>query len=227
MKQHRLEQEEYRRLVEKAVPLARDAYGVKVWQLPDGRILKLFRTKRLLSSARLRPYHLRFARNARRLAGRGFLVPEVEWLCRVPHIHRQGVLYRRLSGRPLSELLGERPELAGELARLLARLHEKGVYFRSVHPGNVLLCDGGRLGLIDLQDIRFFPVSLGIGWRVRNFRHLFSGGEQGRALREMGLSPFLETYLEAVPWKESRKRAFRRLLAGDRRLRSRLKGEIA
>ncbi|MBS3810170.1 MAG: hypothetical protein KGY38_08455 [Desulfobacterales bacterium] len=47
--------------------LSRDFFGDKVLRLRDGSMLKLFRVKRLFSSARVRPYSLRFVRNAEKL----------------------------------------------------------------------------------------------------------------------------------------------------------------
>ena len=52
---------------------AADQFGDKVLHLEDGTYLKLFRIKRLFSSARLFPYWRRFASNANRLAELGVL----------------------------------------------------------------------------------------------------------------------------------------------------------
>lgn len=57
----------YRQLTADAKVLEAQSFGVKVWLLPDGRIMKLFRLKGFFSSGRRYPYNLRFARNARRL----------------------------------------------------------------------------------------------------------------------------------------------------------------
>ncbi len=218
----RLDAGEYARLVAGGRVLERDGHGVKVWWLPGDRILKLFRVKRWFTSARLRPYHVRFARNAARLARLGVPVPRVEQLCRIPHLKRQGVVYRMLPGRTLSDLLAPEPplELLERLAAFLAELHQEGVYFRSVHPGNVLLCEDGRLGLIDLQDVRFRRRPLNAGERARNIRHLFAGGRHGASLRRWGLEPFLELYLRALPWDEGRRRRLRQRLLRHRALQS-------
>jgi phage gp46-like protein len=47
-----------------ATVLERDLHGDKVLQLADGSYLKLFRRKRLISSAAWYPYAQRFADNA-------------------------------------------------------------------------------------------------------------------------------------------------------------------
>lgn len=211
--------EEYQALVAGARVLEAQSFGVKVWELPDGRIVKLFRTKRLITSARLRPYSSRFARNARALRRRGFRTPEVLDTFHCPAIARHGVVYRKLPGTPMARLLEREqpPELVARLAAFLVKLHEKGVYFRSVHPGNVLLDEAGDFGLIDLQDVRLWPWPLGPAARVRNFRHLFHSNPQSHGLRAFGYEPFVGLYLEALPRSGSyRRRLARRLLAQER-----------
>jgi hypothetical protein len=54
----------------------------------------------------------------------------------------------------------------------MAQLHERGVYFRSLHQGNVLLMDDGEFGLIDIADLRIFPSPLRNALRQRNLRHM-------------------------------------------------------
>lgn len=51
----------------------KDSYGPKVYLLADGNILKLFRRKRLFSSALFRPYSKRFIDNVAQLQQRGIL----------------------------------------------------------------------------------------------------------------------------------------------------------
>ena len=53
-----------------ATVLEADKHGDKVLRLPDGNFVKLFRRKRLISSAALYPYAQRFADNARAHATR-------------------------------------------------------------------------------------------------------------------------------------------------------------
>ena len=67
----RLSAVDYQALRAGAVVLEADGFGEKVLQLADGRILKLFRRKRLLSSALYYPYARRFADNAHKLAAIG------------------------------------------------------------------------------------------------------------------------------------------------------------
>lgn len=79
-----------------------DGHGEKVLLLPDGHYLKLFRRKRLISSASWYPYAQRFADNARALQARGIPCPEVIEVFRVPEMERDVVHYRPLIGKALN-----------------------------------------------------------------------------------------------------------------------------
>ena len=103
----RLSAVDYQALRAGAVVLEADGFGEKVLQLADGRILKLFRRKRLLSSALYYPYARRFADNARKLAAIGVPVPAVEQVWRIPSLARDAVLYAPLPGISLRKLQQE------------------------------------------------------------------------------------------------------------------------
>ncbi len=122
--------------------LERDGFGPKVYLLADGDILKLFRRKRLLSSALIRPHSRRFCDNAIALKRKD--IPTVTPLraFRLDDRTWTAVLYRPLPGRTLSALLRESaaewPALVPRLARFINGLHDEGVYFRSLHLGNIV-----------------------------------------------------------------------------------------
>ena len=192
---------EYRRLVEDARELERDGFGPKVFLLSDGRILKLFRVKRLLSLSLIYPYSLRFARNARRLNRMGIPAPRVERIFYCPAIRRHGILYPLVEGEPLTCLLqpaqGDE-QLIEQVAGFIAELHRRGVYFRSLHLGNLLRLPDGGLGLIDVADLRIYPRSLGLAARRRNFRHLFRLPAHRAVFEHFGMARFLECYSRAA-----------------------------
>lgn len=165
-------------MCEGAEVLERDPHGDKVLRLADGSILKLFRRKRLLSSAAFYPYARRFAANAEALARIGVPVPEVIGVYRIAESARDVVHYRPLPGATLRERVcrgvdpAQRRRLRGELTRFIVRLHDAGVYFRSLHLGNVVCTPDGRLGLIDFSDLRIYPWPLGRYLRARNVRRM-------------------------------------------------------
>lgn len=192
---------EFQRLTQDARELERDGFGSKVLLLPDGRIVKLFRVKRLLSLSALYPYSLRFTRNARRLNAMGIPAPRVERLFLCAAIRRHGVIYPLLEGEPLVKLLhasAEDDDLVARFAGFIALLHQRGVYFRSLHLGNVLLMPDGSFGLIDVADLRLRPYPLGMAARRRNFRHLFRLPGHRAVFERYGMARFLEGYCRAA-----------------------------
>ena len=197
----------YRQLTADAKVLEAQSFGVKVWLLPDGRIMKLFRLKGFFSSGRLYPYNLRFARNARRLQARGVAAPKIREVFYCEEIRRHGVIYDLLEGESFHDMFaaGADDDLYVTLAGFLAELHRKGIYFRSVHPGNVLLRPDGSMGLIDVQDARFWPWPLNAVSRARNFRHLFNSDDQSLEMRAFGFERFVGLYLNAVDGSPSYK----------------------
>lgn len=158
--------------------IERDLHGEKVVRLPDGTMLKLFRRKHLLSSALFYPYAQRFSNNCTRLSGLGLSCPEVIAVFRVRGLDRDVVHYRPLPGQTIRQLIRdglESPaadELRGRLGQFVAHLHRRGVYFRSLHLGNIVLTPDGGLGLIDIADLSTRRFSLGKRARERNMRHL-------------------------------------------------------
>ena len=151
---------------------AADQFGDKVLHLEDGTYLKLFRIKRLFSSARLFPYWRRFASNASRLAELGVLTFTVREIYDIPHLDRTAVHYDPLPGQTLrqTECLGA--GLVDRLGRFLVSLHDRGIYLRSLHLGNIVLTPGDELGLIDIADMRIRSSSLPRRLRIRNYHHL-------------------------------------------------------
>ncbi len=173
-----LPQDAYVALRAGATVIEADSFGEKVLLLVDGSILKLFRRKRLLSSAAWYPYAERFANNASALRERGIPVPEVIDVFRIPSIGRDAVHYHPLPGRTLRQMqqagldIRSQTRLKDAFTRLIIELHEKGVYFRSLHLGNVVCAPDDRLGLIDISDARIGDRPLTRHQRIRNLRRL-------------------------------------------------------
>lgn len=194
---------EYQSLVCGADVLAEDGHGLKVLATSDDRIVKLFRSKRRLSKARLVPYALRFARNAQKLQQLGIPTVNVDGAYRARSIARDLIVYRRLEGETLRDVLADSPENGDKalmsFAPFLARLHRKGILFRSIHFGNVLVLPQGELGLIDVADLRMRRWgALTMSQRQRNFRHMLRYPEDRIALHRFGVKRFMKLYAEAA-----------------------------
>ena len=149
----RLDYADYQVLRQGARVIEADGHGEKVLLLPDGNFLKLFRRKRVITSAALFPYAQRFASNTEALRKRDIPCPRILATYRVAEIERDVVHYAPLPGDTLRQLItGAEPPpraLLTQFATFVAGLHERGVYFRSLHLGNVVMTPEGELGLID------------------------------------------------------------------------------
>lgn len=193
--------DEYRSLTRDAQVLERDPYGDKVLLTPGGLIVKLFRRKRRLSSALIRPYATRFRDNSKCLQERGVHTVTVENVYNCPEQQRHIVTYRRLDGIPLREVFQRFPNdnvVFEGLARFIAELHYKGIYFRSLHLGNILLQRDGNFALIDIADLRCKYLPLGPLARTRNFRHMLRYEQDVELFRRFGMKKFLKIYLFAA-----------------------------
>ncbi|AZF29990.1 Oligosaccharide repeat unit polymerase Wzy [Pseudomonas sp. R4-35-07] len=153
-----------------------DGLGPKVLRLEDGSFLKLFRPRRWYTSGSFNPYSERFASNSEQLRTLDIPAPHVLGLYSLPDAS-SAVAYTPLPGLTLRQALQSldsslRESLVERFGRFMAQLHERGVYFRSLHLGNVLLMDDGEFGLIDVADLRIFPSPLRYALRQRNLRHM-------------------------------------------------------
>ena len=165
--------------------LEADLHGEKVLRLADGTMLKLFRRKRLITSAAWYPYAQRFVDNALALQQRGIPVPRVIAATRIPSVKRDAVHYQPLEGVTLRQLIrqGLDPKteqtLKKRFTEFVIHLHELGIYFRSLHLGNVILTPSGELGLIDFSDLRIYRRPLRGFMRRRNIQRMLGIDSEG------------------------------------------------
>jgi len=157
--------------------LEQDGRGAKVIRLSDEQILKIFRPRRRFWLSRLLPQAARFKHNAAHLLNLGVpapLVGECFWLEKSRAV--SGCSYVPLPGRSLEQIYqqsrSEYEALIPAFAAFIYSLHQRGIYFRSLHLGNVLRLPDGRFGLIDFLDIHFKRAPLSQRLVVRNLEHL-------------------------------------------------------
>ena len=195
-----IDHQTYLKLREGAEVLEADSHGEKVLRLRDGNFIKLFRRKRLISSALFWPYAKRFADNAAQLQQMGVACPQVIGLYRLKDPLRDLVHYQPLPGLTLRHLRKHPSEcptdLFQTLGHFIAQLHEQGIYFRSAHLGNIVLSPNGRLGLIDIADLRFKGKALNAALRRRNFQHMLRDAEDQTWLNSQQFGSFSKGYLE-------------------------------
>lgn len=193
-----LDHNAYLAMREGAQVLEADHFGDKVLYLRNGNYLKLFRRKRLLTSAALLPYAQRFANNALALQQRGIPCPQVLAVYRIKSIQRDAVYYAPLEGQTLRQLV-DSPEraasLRAQLGEFVAQLHARGLYFRSLHLGNIVLTPDHSLGLIDIADLKCQRRALSASKRLRNFQHMLRYSQDRQWLLAGSDSGFLQHYL--------------------------------
>ncbi|MCL9656508.1 O-antigen ligase family protein [Pseudomonas protegens] len=168
---------ETEQLIANAHVIESDGLGPKVLQLGDGSFLKLFRPRRWYTSGGFNPYFERFATNSEQLRDLGITTPSILGLYQLTG-GSSAVRYQPLPGQTLRQCLQSaksaeaRASLIKSFGAFMASLHERGVYFRSLHLANVLVLQSGEFGLIDLADLRIYPSPLRISLRQRNLRHM-------------------------------------------------------
>jgi hypothetical protein len=207
---------EYERLRAGARVLERYALGEKVLLTPDGHVIKLFYQRTGFSSDRLYPNAYRFYRNARKLQAKGITSVHCDQLRHDRQHRRHLISYPLLPGESLRDHLDRHPDDDGllfpRLAAYLAALHHKGILFRAIHFGNILVLEDGGFGLIDIADMTIQRRPLGSLQRARNFRHLQQDRRDRDTLERYGFGQLLDDYETAAGLRGFRSALLRRLI---------------
>ena len=199
MRIHPLSRAQLDGLCDQGRVIEQDRHGIKVLHLADGRFLKFFRRKRWLNRDLLAPAAVRFAHHAVQLERLGIPTLRVDSLHRIPGEPHSVAVYRPLPGRTLRQLLvsGEAtPQLMYRIGTFLALLHRRGVYFRSVHPGNIVVTGMQQFGLIDLLDMKVRPWSMSRWARRRNWLHFLRTPQDRPSLTPTLIDAVILGYLD-------------------------------
>ncbi len=178
--------------------LEQDTHGLKVVRLSDGNILKIFRIKSIFSIARIYSYARQFCRNASKLKALNIPTVTVVKLFHLIGTNKSAVQYQPLEGLTLRQVAQNQQfndELLKKLGQFVATLHAKGVYFRSLHMGNIVLTPLGEFGLIDIADLRVHPKALGYYKCMRNFRHFFRVKSDIQTIDKNDWTIFVNAYI--------------------------------
>jgi hypothetical protein len=192
-----------------------DERGEKVLLTPDNWIIKLFYPRRRITSARIYPYAYRFWNNAKRLSNKGITTIQCEQLRYDKEHRRHLITYPLLPGTTLRDCLAATAngdDLLERLAAYLAMVHAKGILFRSIHLGNILVLEDNSFGLIDVADMSIQCRPLGLFKRARNFRHLLHDRKDRERLGRYGYDNLLKQYEDAAGIRGYRSRLLRKLI---------------
>jgi len=192
-----ISQTQYEELIKDTEIIEKDGFGLKVLDTHKGEMIKLFRRKRFFSTALFNPYAVRFVDNAKQLTELGIPTITINRLLWCASIKRHIVVYERLEGELLRDVLEQagdnRKQVFVKFAEFIATLHKKGVYFRSAHLKNILVLPCGEFGLIDISDMQIKPRTLSMSLRQRNFQHIFRYQED-KDLVQDHLDAFVSSY---------------------------------
>ena len=193
----KINKQQYQLLIKGATVLEKDGFGLKVLDTGKGNIIKLFRRKRLFSTALFLPYACRFVNNAKKLHHLGIPTITIDQLLWCPSIQRHIVVYQKLEGQLLRDELSKQmngdSDAFNKFGRFIALLHQKGVYFRSAHLKNILVLPNKEFGLIDISDMQVKHRPLNLSLRLRNFSHILRYQED-KALIHSQLDAFILGY---------------------------------
>lgn len=200
---NKLSLDEYTLLTKDAEVLTEDYHGAKVLRLHNGHLLKLFRLKSWWSSALFFNYAKRFYLNAKKLLGKHIITVDIQSYINIPAIKRTGVIYKPLSGANIRDIATRHQHklsesLIKQIGSFIAHLHNEGIYFRSLHLGNIVLTNENELGIIDIADLQIKKTALSSTWRLRNMKHIKRYGSD-IALLECGQNNvFVEAYVASA-----------------------------
>jgi len=193
----KITKQQYLNLIDGAEVLEKDGFGLKVLDTKKGEMIKLFRRKRLFSTALFNPYAVRFVKNAQQLKALGIPTVTINRLLWCADIKRHVVIYQRLEGELLRDVLSDAVDKTNntfhKFATFIAQLHQSGVYFRSAHWRNILVQPNGELALIDISDMQIKAKPLSLALRQRNFEHILRYQEDKNLIKPQ-LEDFMSTY---------------------------------
>ena len=201
MKSQLMTQAELVRLQASGKTLEQDERGIKVTLLPNGNMLKVFRLRGWFSSSLAYSNARSFCRNAQRLLKRNIPTVSIIQLIYFKRSTNTAVLYKPLAGETLNTLVknNKLTEHHSEaLGIFIAKLHEQGIHFKSLHFGNIVLSPQGELGLIDVADMRIFPWALHTSTRLRGFKRLLRYQQDIKLFGSDNLAIMIDAYVNAA-----------------------------
>ncbi len=207
--------EEYQDRIKDAEVLSMDSYGDKVLRTPRGTIVKLFRLKRRLSTAVFLPYVTRFERAVLRLHQLGIPTVEILDIFRIEGTNLDAVVYIPLLGETLREVVGRTKDsdpLLDQFAGFMRSLHDKGIHFRAIHSGNVVVTPTDEFGLIDVSTLSCKDRTLSIARRAHNFKSFLNSGYDMPTMTAYGLRRFAICYLDGGDFNAAERKRFLQIL---------------
>jgi len=168
----------------------------KLLETSNGKMVKIFypRNKKF-SGVFKSPQAIRFSENSKKLQAKGITVPEVESIqyCKANNTHI--LTYDKMSGTDTRVLAYKDASIIEKIAYYIAKLHEQGVFFRSIHLENILY-HNGSFALLDIVDVNIKNKPLSLYMRVRNIKHMIKTKDDKEFWIKYGIDKFFGSYLK-------------------------------
>jgi hypothetical protein len=159
---------EFNKYIEKA-----DDLGHRKTFHKKNAIIKIFNVRGLISSGFFNTYASRIIKNSLKL--KKYDIPSIEITNELVFQYNRrlsGVSYKYIPGTTYRDLSHKiTMDMITDLANYISNIHKKGIYFRAMHLGNILL-HNKKLFLIDIAKIHFYPWPLFVFTRARAFRRM-------------------------------------------------------
>lgn len=187
--------------------------GPKVLQKPNGDIVKIFYSSKKKSLFSL-PHAVRFSRSARGLNAAGFLAPTIKALAYYPSKKAHILTYTEIPGEDFRALSSPAdPGLLKKLPAFLAALHQKGIFYRGIHLGNVLLAPQEEIALIDITNVAINNKPLSLKQRAKNLAHFVYYWRDTEVFRAYRRRHFLQQYALAAALSNEELKKLRHFIA--------------
>ncbi|MFY0650262.1 MAG: hypothetical protein JXQ86_06435 [Methylophilaceae bacterium] len=159
---------EFNKYIEKA-----DDLGHRKTFHKKNEIIKIFNVRGIISSGFFNTYASRIIKNSLKL--KIYDIPSIEITNELIFQYNKrlsGVSYKFIPGTTYRDLSHKiTMDMITDLANFISNIHKKGIYFRAMHLGNILL-HNKKLFLIDIAKIQFYPWPLFVFTRARAFRRM-------------------------------------------------------
>ena len=184
----------------------------------NGVVTKIWKKRpRIFSSARFYPYDSRFVSHAELLQNKGIVTPKILFHGRLLNPSLRFVQYERLPGESVREVLSSNTKDINwmDLASFFCTLHDKGIFFRSIHFGNIIQLGGKAFGLIDFTDVTFYGHSLNLKQRARNLSFPLRYVEDVESMQGSSDPNLIACYLQLSSYPREDEKKFKRLINHD------------
>tara|TARA_R110002072_G_scaffold173230_2_gene327842 strand:- start:10569 stop:12176 length:1608 start_codon:yes stop_codon:yes gene_type:complete len=200
----------FQKIIEKSQVIKKNKHGPKLL-LNQEHYIKIFYKKSGMSSTKFKSYADKFIINSIKLQKLNISTIKPEKVFYIKnHNHPRDphfITYKSIPGQDLRNIITnnnsinieDNHDLILRFIEELVTLHQKGVFFRSLHLGNILLeANSKNLALIDIADVRFKKLNkpLGFNKSLRNIKHIFNDPNDFQVWLNFGHNKFIDIYSE-------------------------------